>query len=704
MKDNFTYISNILDHHLSRQLFIENYYEFKLEKTPKELIASLADNYSTTYNIIIDSARDIFSNKLNLLALNCCIHSNISDELITKAKEIYAKDKEVFIQNIKSLDDVYTYIENYDYAGRVEYVTSDLVKIRNKFSDSIYIEKIQYEINSLELMVSNNAKIDDVWVQKNEDGTESRSPDYKSFPEEHLIYLIERMNNCKHVLFKAKYALILWRLAKGIQNVKIAIDSYLEIVENLLILEKTDKFKDYGARITENLQIAFYLCLETGKTKYKFDELKEKILYLLNEFQFKQENISIVKHRLITLIVEKYKFFDCELFNDLANYCWSLSKSSPSSFVTIDYLELGRKIDKIIKQKTYNWDLAEAEFYESQIIEKDFVSVDYCLKARNLYSKLKHKDKVKELEEKCASLSKEIKLSSFPIDIPVENIKNIIRIEKDLVKKATNPYSIVKYLIDGKGVLPNIQDVQNSEKSQCLMALGNITQFDDKGHISKKANTEDEVEDIEYWMSYDIFMIYSTISICEFIKESIIEGKLNSELLINYLIHKSWLGSGINKTLFNGKQISYCWLKNLQIPLIMFFDEFQFFLQNPKTYTPNFSAFIDIISTKFEGIIRDILELKNVTIFKVKSNQTTEEHNINNYLRSSELTQFLSEDTIHYLRWLLIENKNLRNKVAHSLMQPDDYSLENACLLLVGFLRLCNIEFLIDNECVETNN
>lgn len=62
--------------------------------------------------------------------------------------------------------------------------------------------------------------------------------------------------------------------------------------------------------------------------------------------------------------------------------------------------------------------------------------------------------------------------------------------------------------------------------------------------------------------------------------------------------------------------------------------------------------------------------------------------------------QIFSNDEIAYLKWLLIDTKNLRNKSAHCLMHPADYNIDNACLLFVAFLRLCKTidKIIIKND------
>ena len=59
-------------------------------------------------------------------------------------------------------------------------------------------------------------------------------------------------------------------------------------------------------------------------------------------------------------------------------------------------------------------------------------------------------------------------------------------------------------------------------------------------------------------------------------------------------------------------------------------------------------------------------------------------------LRAPKLAELLGEDTIFFLKYLLIEQlgDNLRNDVAHGLMRKSDCTPEAASLVLLALLRL----------------
>lgn len=134
-------------------------------------------------------------------------------------------------------------------------------------------------------------------------------------------------------------------------------------------------------------------------------------------------------------------------------------------------------------------------------------------------------------------------------------------------------------------------------------------------------------------------------------------------------------------------------------PLQLFFDEFCYYIESAGKYKPNFIVFIDTMAIKTEGLIRDLFEFQGINTYKIKRDQkTTEEDNINNYLLDEDIYKFLSKEEVIFMRWLLTENKNLRNKVAHCIMLPDEYDLENACFLMIAFLRLCKFQLRAKEE------
>lgn len=114
-----------------------------------------------------------------------------------------------------------------------------------------------------------------------------------------------------------------------------------------------------------------------------------------------------------------------------------------------------------------------------------------------------------------------------------------------------------------------------------------------------------------------------------------------------------------------------------------------FFDSKDKKYI--FVQEIDCISSKIEGILRDIgiySNLEEFRAFKFDKDKNFEWNNINKYLSDSSLTDIIDENELQFFRYFLIDRRNLRNRVAHCMMFKGEYGIQNIIMLLFVVLRL----------------
>jgi hypothetical protein len=120
---------------------------------------------------------------------------------------------------------------------------------------------------------------------------------------------------------------------------------------------------------------------------------------------------------------------------------------------------------------------------------------------------------------------------------------------------------------------------------------------------------------------------------------------------------------------------------------------------------PLFVTIIDSLSLKIEKILREFCKMAGIIIFKeVRKKGTFEiknEKNIDDLLRElkSANTGF-SEDDRMFIQYVLTEKagQNLRHKVAHGLLDIDEYPLHYALLCIVIILKLSAYKILPDEH------
>lgn len=113
-----------------------------------------------------------------------------------------------------------------------------------------------------------------------------------------------------------------------------------------------------------------------------------------------------------------------------------------------------------------------------------------------------------------------------------------------------------------------------------------------------------------------------------------------------------------------------------------------------------------ILIPQIENSIRELLWRKQGVITSKLQNGLQHEYDLNKMLYLPEITSILDEDTLFDLRGLLIEDKgsNLRNRMAHGLINDNKF---NSCIMSYLWwvtLRLCCLPILINQQKIENSN
>ena len=103
----------------------------------------------------------------------------------------------------------------------------------------------------------------------------------------------------------------------------------------------------------------------------------------------------------------------------------------------------------------------------------------------------------------------------------------------------------------------------------------------------------------------------------------------------------------------------------------------------------DFVSAMHVLIPQLEDVLRRTLRLLGGSTTSVQGDVTLE-INLDLVLSAPELEQLLGEDTIFYLRYLLVEQlgMNLRNRVAHGLIRKSECDRPTLALVVMSLLRL----------------
>ena len=98
---------------------------------------------------------------------------------------------------------------------------------------------------------------------------------------------------------------------------------------------------------------------------------------------------------------------------------------------------------------------------------------------------------------------------------------------------------------------------------------------------------------------------------------------------------------------------------------------------------------IDILSLKFEGILRDLIGLHCGVTTKIDNNGNTTEMLLDELLRSDHFLEIFTKDDLNLFYYVFTsKGLNIRNSVAHGFYKQEDYTMFNAVLVFLCILRL----------------
>lgn len=580
------------------------------------------------------------------------------------------------IAQFKTIEDYYKFIDSkifnsIELGSVIEEVKAGILNLKKDEQD-----KISLEINCLNIPFRNG-----------------------SFPK-HLLdnildnfdtsYIENRIENLKNEYLKAHFSHILWYKFKNKKYFPIAIDSYFKLVHIFKQLDVEKPQAHYGieiCHILDNLENLTY------STKTRTDDFIKLVLDLIHNPNEESSCFNKLTLDCLRILIGKNKKLDKKIFNGLEKICEDVVQNDLNFNFMTAYFKAALDISRITNTDTNKWILKEAEYFEnlSESNNGNIMAPQYCQKAIELYKELKMDNKVNELYKKYSFLSKNIKLS-FIKSKEIDLTPFILEYEKFVEEHNSN--DILKFIAYSFEVLPNYQSVKDSAEkilaNDPMSLICSTFIIDEYGNKIKNCDTDEKNLQRIIDNQYDFLFDFQVKMFLALLKKSFELKKINSEIIIDYIKH-TWLGMEQTKQLSTGELYKYSWLDYIEESILSSINKMKKFFFDTKDKKYIFVQEIDCISSKIEGILRDIgiySNLEEFRAFKFDKDKNFEWNNINKYLCDSSLTDIIDKNELQFFRYFLIDRRNLRNRVAHCMMFKSEYGIQNIIMLLFVILRL----------------
>ena len=500
---------------------------------------------------------------------------------------------------------------------------------------------------------------------------------------------------------KAQYAHILWGSPKKHGRfAKIAVDSYLEMIS--IYQEKYDEGEDCSREISEVVINAYSVA---RRINYKVEESKSELKRLIQKFS---SGAAFSVRDLMQFMLKPKIGFNQDDFEGLENVCWQIAESfADDGHTAIGFLTLGEKVDQRIEKQSHNWVLRIAQHYEAMMKLREgdpLVASHFCMEAIGNYKRICDEEKVEELEQRYAELKDSMEFKTFETEIDLtEIVKNSREVAKDVVKNGTSE-DIIAYLILNKHLLPTYHDVRKSVEEQVkespTLHLLSKSISDQSKNTAQHFESEAEKVYFSILEGYESFLELGYIHLInDILIEAILERKLTTGVLLNFLHKYCWYGKDLIKYLPDGRTSGRNWLNLIAPALNEYFDQVDFHLADPTHNHPNFVLCLDSLTLKIEGLFRDMCQLSGVVTSRQRRDNSgrnvTLEKDIDALLREEAVTELFDEDDLLFFKFLLVEKAgyNLRHKIAHSLLPFQGYGWSYMNLMILALLRLGKYDF-----------
>jgi hypothetical protein len=632
---------------------------------------------------------------------------------------------------MNELEQFYKKLNQSDYDSRSSHeINSELQKVSTKLNEKKDFKTL--EISELERQAfsitksfdkvedSDNGTINGLsWkmsgTQTFEDGSTGPLywPDVRNLKDEDFQYFEERYKSCENLYAKTEFGLLVYfgsrtAYSKHTDFKKALFKELFDLSQSYLNKAKNPDDKNHYILDYFTTFKKAFLIAENSKLTEELDQIINSVSKTHNEWDITMDGTLRVLIDLASLTSEYFK-----VFKNKVDYDKILIKNTEGAeelekthtwgaiYVTDVNIDIAKKtnkeIDSFLEYK------AELYLKLSDNAEKgnNMAAVTFTENALRLYQQLKNKEKIAEVEKKYSEQRGKFKLATIRQDFPKEHTDKITENIKEIVSTG-NENDIIHYLIitPWYSKIENIQSMaDDTKKRSALMSMFGSSILDKYGNTIDTFYTEEEKDAFNFWQSYGFNFQVGTQTMHQFFIEAYKAGKISYSSILTYL-EKTWLNEPIIRN-YNGEAFGIVPLDLIKPGIKRVFIELDtFFADN--NYELDYVTITDSLVLKVETLIRNFCEKIGIATFKTRQkgkDKLVMEKLLDDLLadiKNSDInhTGFDEEDRI-FIKYVLSEKAglNLRNQVAHGLMDINEYSFSNIILVLSIILKISKYSF-----------
>ena len=549
----------------------------------------------------------------------------------------------------------------------------------------------------------------------NEDGTKEPFywPDATKLESNDFEYFEKRFKESSNLYIKSEYGLMVYFGAKTLYSKHRDFKS--ELFEILLSLSK-----EYHSKIENDFKyyIGFYQAIKLAfgiAKESKLDkELAEIIEFIVSIHQAWVINKKLTLRLILDLseiLSENYSLIKGRVdLNEILKKNLEAAKELEKSNLwgAIYILDICLKI----KQQIGNNDTVsiiekKAQIYEQMALDAEKQNnpamSNFAEESLRLFQSINSETDIDRLKIFYDKVRGEAKLNKFTHEMGSEYDQKIQNLILKTVSES-NESDIINYFIvtPWYNSIDKIEKLTEKQKTySVLTSLLPVNILDKFGNTIDIFATDEEKEKYSFWNTYLMYFQLGTQTMTQFFIEAYKAKKLSYNTTLSYL-EKTWFNDKIKRNYIN-QSVDIKPIDLIKPGIKRIFEELDLlFKDNENTYEPDFITIIDSLTLKIEGLLRSFCEKIGIETFKTRlkgKHKLVMEKQLDDLLsdlqpKTDNETVMLEEDRI-MLKFVLSEKAglNLRNNIAHGLMDHNEYKFETVVILFSLIMKLSNYLF-----------
>ncbi|WP_165370354.1 DUF4209 domain-containing protein [Hymenobacter persicinus] len=324
-------------------------------------------------------------------------------------------------------------------------------------------------------------------------------------------------------------------------------------------------------------------------------------------------------------------------------------------------------------------------------VQHNMTAVAFTERALRIYRQLKDEENSRRLELEYQRLRTRFALTQTRTQMPDEATRALMEYIAEVVRSKDAQGIIAELCLTPMfHSLDRVSEAAQAQRDSFMDMLPKSLE-DKHGNTVQTFYTEEEKEQFQFLNTYSLLAQLSTQTLVKLMLEAFKARKLTADAVQEFL-QRSWLGQP-RLVESSGQQTQTQPLRLVMSGVRLLFHELEAWRQDPD-YEPDFIASTDSLTLKVEYLLRYICVQLRLPTFKMRENtDVTMEKLLDELL--ADLKGKLEEDDRFFIKFFLSEKAgyNLRNRVAHGLMDDDEYGVENVFLVLTMILKLASYEF-----------